>query len=94
MTRIQRELESGSSDDLRIMHLDHELPVIFHVTNIRTIIPPLQAGEGRGEGESFERKFHRFMERAFFLQPTGSSNKSCSPRFSLQLTLVATITLM
>jgi hypothetical protein len=38
------------------MHWDHKLGISFAITNNRPTILPLPAGEGRGEGESFERE--------------------------------------
>jgi hypothetical protein len=38
------------------MHWDHEPLISFALSNHRPIILPLPAGEGRGEGESFEQE--------------------------------------
>ena len=40
------------------MHWDYEPALIIAVANHLGIIPPLPAGAGRGEGESFERECH------------------------------------
>jgi hypothetical protein len=44
----------GNLNDFKVAHPIHEPMQSPVVANYRRIIPPLQAGEGRGEGESFK----------------------------------------
>jgi hypothetical protein len=57
------------------MHWDHEPKGSFAITNRRRTILPLQAGEGRGEGEFLEQDVLPVMERGQEVRGNHSNEK-------------------